>query len=1455
MGLHNRYLRGMSILIVLALIPLTTCGKDSPSRPQAPEPTPPPPPPPTPVATRVEISPSSANLTSVGQTVQLNARAFDQNNAQMSAAVVTWSSSAAGVATVSGQGLVTAVQNGTATITGRSGNASASITVTVTLSVGSIVIEPASATLMALGETVQLTAAVLDRNGQPIAGAVVTWTSSAVGVATVSAQGLVTAVKNGTATITARSGSASATSTVTVMQSVGSIVVEPASATLMALGETVQLTATVLDPNRLPVADAVVTWTSSDDLVATVSTQGLVTAVQNGVAAITARSGSASASIPVTVMQSVGSIAIEPASATLTALGETVQLTATVLDPNRLPVADAVLSWSSSDASVAVVSGEGLVTAVSNGTATITARSGSASATSTVTVMQSVGSIAIEPASATLMALGETVQLTATVLDRNRHPVADAVVSWSSSDVSVAMVSGEGLVTAISYGTAAITARSGSASSSLTVMVLDNNRDREVLIALYNATDGPNWSRSDNWLTDAPLESWYGVSATTEGTLVDTLVLRKNGLRGPVPQSLVQLRNLEWLDLHDNELTGTIPTELGRLQYLERLQLDGNQLTGPIPSSLGELQDLEQLTLDGNQLTGPIPSSLGQLQNLEQLTFERNQLSGPIPAALGQLQKLIVLNGRFNRLSGPIPSELGRLHNLDRLFLAGNQLTGPIPPALGNLDNLKALWLGDNQLSGPIPPELGNLQDLLSLFIFNNQLSGPIPSELGNLRTLMGLDLKGNELSGPIPAALGQLQNLSSLNLGGNALSGPIPAELGRMRNLDRLNLEGNELTGEIPAELGRLQQLKWLNIRWNRLTGPVPAELGRMRNLELLHLEDNKLTGSIPPELSQLQNLSSLYLNDNELTGPIPSELGKLPIIEWLSMQRNELTGGIPPSFGDLTNLRSLDLSHNTDMSGTLPSSLLNLADLVQLYLNDTGLCAPSDADFQAWLHGILFVRVDLCENRPVNAESVAYLTQATQSLGHPVPLVAGEDALLRVFVVADTREQVPMPTVCAHFYIGSTKTGSWCEQAVMPSVPDRVMEEDLDASANVLISGTFIQPGLEMAIEIDPDGALDPSLGISRRLPATGRAAVDVRDVPPFNLTLVPFIWKINPDHSMEEQLQELTSESDLFRLTRDLLPVKEFDLDVREAVWTSNEPIDDNKLNLLNELDAVRAMDGSDRYYKGILTSGGGIAQSGGFTTVSALVDEVIAHELGHNFSLGHPPCGGPANPDPSYPYSDGSIGTWGYDLLNQTLLDPGTPELMSYCDPIWISGFYFNKALGYRLSLVEEAPLAAVYGPSSRSLLLWGGIDEFGELVLNPAFAVYAAPSMPNRDGPYLVTGESEDGDILFTVSFGMVEVADGDGGKSFAFILPARPDWPDRLTGITLSGPEGAAEIEHESGQTTALLVDRITGRIRGILRDWLSPGESLTAARRTLPEPGLEVIISTGLPDPADWIR
>ncbi len=164
-----------------------------------------------------------------------------------------------------------------------------------------VTVSPATSQLTALGATVQLTARVLDQNGQAIAGAAVTWASSDAAVATVDGAGLVTAAGNGSATITASAGAASGTAVVTVMQAAGSVVVEPAEATLSAPGDTVRLAATALDANGNEVADAQFSWESSDAAVATVDDAGLVTAVGNGSATITASAGSASGTAEVTV--------------------------------------------------------------------------------------------------------------------------------------------------------------------------------------------------------------------------------------------------------------------------------------------------------------------------------------------------------------------------------------------------------------------------------------------------------------------------------------------------------------------------------------------------------------------------------------------------------------------------------------------------------------------------------------------------------------------------------------------------------------------------------------------------------------------------------------------------------------------------------------------------------------------------------------------------------------------------------------------------------------------------------------------------------------------------------------------------------------------------------------------------------------------------------------------------
>ena len=794
------------------------------------------------------------------------------------------------------------------------------------------------------------------------------------------------------------------------------------------------------------------------------------------------------------------------------------------------------------------------------------------------------------------------------------------------------------------------------------------------------------------------------------------------------------------------------------------------------------------------------------------------------------------------------------------LYLEKNNLSGTIPPELGKLTNLEFLDLNlrINNLSGTIPSELGQLTNLKYLFLEKNNLSGTIPSELGQLTNLAYLYLEKNNLSGTIPSELGQLTNLRGLSLGENNLSGSIPSELGQLTNLTRLYLGNNNLSGTIPSELGQLTNLENLSLGKNNLSGTIPSELGQIANLASLSLGDNNLSGSIPPELGQLTNLEYLSLDENNLSGTIPAELGQLTNLEYLYLYKNYLSGTIPSELGQLTNLKQLYLRLN-NLSGSIPSELGQLTNLENLSL-DAGLYVIADAEFQAWLKrfSIIVLNLPLYDRWPR-----VYLTQATQSPTQSVPLLAGDVALLRVFVAADKEVDVTMPPVRATFYqngtlVHTTDISSRGTTKVPQENNDGWPVMDLSSSANAEIPGLVVMPGLEMVVEIDPDGTLDPSLGIGKRIPETGRMPVDVKAVPPLNLTLVPFLWQENPDHSLVTTARGLSADDDLFRQTRDLLPVHDFNLSVREPVWTSLDPVRhftiDNSMELLNELKAIHTMDGASGHYMGILRSGGS-AHTPGTTFVASLHAGIIAHELGHNLSLRHAPCDNTGQMesgtlDPSYPYTDGNIGVWGYDFRMGTLVAPGRPDLMSYCGPHWTSDYNFKKALEYRLS--EDARPSGK-PTATRTILLWGGVNAGRELFLEPTFVVTAPPALPNENGPYLLTGEDVAGSALFSLNFGMPEIADGDGSSSFVFALPVQSEWPEKLARIVLSGPEGVVTMGREEDRAVALLRDRTTGRVRGILRNWSDP--PLRATRPTVPESNLEVVVSRGVPSPAAWRR
>jgi hypothetical protein len=268
--------------------------------------------------------------------------------------------------------------------------------------------------------------------------------------------------------------------------------------------------------------------------------------------------------------------------------------------------------------------------------------------------------------------------------------------------------------------------------------------ERQALIDLYNSTNGASWTNKANWLGAAGTENtWFGVTTDAGNTTVLQLNLQGNNLTGPIPSSLGDLSNLQWLNLgynhpstDNNGLTGSIPSSLGNLSNLQRLSLGYNQLTGSIPPELGNLSNLQQLSLNRNALTGSIPSSLGNLSNLQLLFLAENPLTGSIPPELGNLSNLELLKLFSNQLTGSIPSSLGNLSKLIYLQLNSNQLTGSIPSSLGNLSKLDYLSLHSNQLTGSIPTELGNLSKLVTLYLYSNQLTGSIPTSLTNLTSL-----------------------------------------------------------------------------------------------------------------------------------------------------------------------------------------------------------------------------------------------------------------------------------------------------------------------------------------------------------------------------------------------------------------------------------------------------------------------------------------------------------------------------------------------------------------------------------------------------------------------------------------------------------------------------------------------------------------------------------------------
>ncbi|HEX9565321.1 MAG TPA: Ig-like domain-containing protein [Gemmatimonadaceae bacterium] len=411
----------------------------------------------TPNELSLDVQPSAAAVV-LGDTLQFVATVRSRSGDIISVNRFTWSSSDPIAAAIIGAGAVHTKHEGDVTITAEALARRGSSDVKVFKSpITSVSIEPTTANVYA-GATLQLAAIPRDARGREVIGADVSWGSSNYLTAAVDQHGLVTGKATGSVVITATVGNRTASATINVLSPPAKTLDISVPSDTVLLGLDMQATATPRDENGQPLSGRTIAWQSANPAVATVTSTGVIHGVAVGGTNISAIADGLVATRRVEVAARVASsISVNPTAPSVL-VGQTAQLSARILDQQGTEITGLPVSWKSSNQAVASVTGTGLISGQATGSSTISATSGSLSASAIAAVGSvAVASVEVSPSSATLI-VGGTVVLSATAYAADLSPIPGRTPSWSSSNPSVATVSAAGFVRAVAVGAATVQA-------------------------------------------------------------------------------------------------------------------------------------------------------------------------------------------------------------------------------------------------------------------------------------------------------------------------------------------------------------------------------------------------------------------------------------------------------------------------------------------------------------------------------------------------------------------------------------------------------------------------------------------------------------------------------------------------------------------------------------------------------------------------------------------------------------------------------------------------------------------------------------------------------------------------------------------------------------------------------------------------------------------------------------